>query len=154
MARLSINDVIDFAVVFLADEAAPRLQDIPGHMRQLSGGWFCPCTDVIRGRVDSLEARRFVCIPDTHQQRGQRRVHATDEGVAYARTLPRKIAPQPCLALLVWRGLQMSLAGNLRDDARSALMLELSQHEPAMPSMADFAQGFATIQEGNRDDAR
>ena len=143
MARLSINDVIDFAVVFLADEAAPRLQDIPGHMRQLSGGWFCPCTDVIRGRVESLEARRFVC-----------RVHATDEGVAYARTLPRKIAPQPCLALLVWRGLQMSLAGNLRDDARSALMLELSQHEPAMPSMADFAQGFATIQEGNRDDAR
>jgi hypothetical protein len=154
MARLSINDVIDFAVVFLADEAAPRLQDIPGHMRQLSGGWFCPCTDVIRGRVEWLEARRFVCIPETHQHRGQRRVRATDEGVAYARTLPRKIAPQPCLALLVWRGLQMSLAGNLRDDARSALMLELSQHEPAMPSMADFAQGFATIQERNRHDAR
>jgi hypothetical protein len=150
MARLSINDVIDFAVVFLADEAAPRLQDIPGHMRQLSGGWFCPCTDVIRGRAESLEARQFVRIPDTHQHRGQRHVYATDSGVAYARTLPRKIAPQPCLALLVWRGLQMSLAGNLRGDARSALMLELSQHEPAMPSMADFAQGFATIQEGNR----
>ncbi|MDZ7713107.1 MAG: hypothetical protein U5L06_08320 [Rhodovibrio sp.] len=154
MARLSINDVIDFAVVFMADEAAPRLQDIPDHMRQLSGGWFCPCTDVIRGRVESLEARQFVRIPDTSAHRGRRRVHATEDGVAYARTLPRKIAPQPCLALLVWRGLQMSLAGNLRGEARSALMLELSQHEPALPSMAEFAQGFATIQEGGRHGAR
>jgi hypothetical protein len=48
----------------------------------------------------------------------------------------------------------MSLAGSLRGDARSALMLELSQHEPAMPSMADFAQGFATIQDGNGHGAR
>ena len=154
MARLSINDVIDFAVIFLADEAAPRLQDIPGHMRQLSGGWFCPCTDVIRGRVEALEAHRFVRLAETHAHRGERRVHATEEGVAYARTLPRKIAPQPCLALLVWRGLQMSLAGKLRGDARSALMLELAQHEPAMPSMADFAQDFAVIQEGGRNGAR
>ncbi|MBK1670141.1 hypothetical protein CKO28_19070 [Rhodovibrio sodomensis] len=150
MARLSINDVLDFAVVFLADEAAPRLQDIPGHMRQLSGGWFCPCTDVIRGRVDALEACAFVQLPDTSEHRGQRQVHATAEGVAYARTLPRKIAPQPCLALLVWRGLQMSLAGSLTSDARSALMLELSQHEPAMPAMSDLAQDFAAIHEHGR----
>jgi hypothetical protein len=154
MARLSINDVIDFAVIFLADEAAPRLQDIPGHMRQLSGGWFCPCTDVIRGRVEALAAHHYVRIPDTHANRGECYVHATDDGVAYARTLPRKIAPQPCLALLVWRGLQMSLAGNLRGDARSALMLELAQHEPAMPSMAEFARDFAVIQGGGRDGAR
>ena len=150
MARLSINDVIDFAVVFLADEAAPHLEDIPGHMRQLSGGWFSPCTDIIRGRVEALEASGFVHVRTTSEHRGQRRVHATEDGVAYARTLPRKVAPQPCLALLVWRGLQLSLAGELSDDARSALMLELAQHDPAMPSMADLAGDFVAIQEPRR----
>lgn len=145
MASLSINDAIDFAVVFLAEEAAPRLEEIPGHMRQLSGGWFCPCTDVIRGRVDALEARGFVRLPDSSEHRGRRTVRATDEGIAYARTLPRKVAPQPCLALLVWRGLQMSLAGRLGGDARSALMLELGQHESRLPAMADVATDFAAI---------
>jgi hypothetical protein len=150
MAKLSINDAIDFAVVFLADEATPRLQDIPVHMRQLSGGWFCPCTDVIGGRVEVLERRDFVRVADTGGPRGEHRVHATAEGIAYARTLPRKVAPQPCLALLVWRGLQMSLAGRLTGDARSALMLELAHHESAMPGMADMAADFAAVREPGR----
>jgi hypothetical protein len=150
MASLSINEIIDFAVVFLAEEAAPRLQDIPVHMRQLSGGWFCPCTDVIRGRVEALEARGFVQLANTGRHRGLRPVHATEAGIAYARTLPRKLAPQPCLPLLVWRGLQMSLSGRLGGDARSALMLELAHHDAAMPAMTELAGDFTALQARRR----
>jgi hypothetical protein len=154
MASLSVNDALDFAIVFLADEAAPRLEDIPQHMRQLSGGWFCPCTDVIRGRVEVLEACAFVRRPDTGGYPARRRVHATEQGIAYARTLPRKVAPEPCLPLLVWRGLQMSLAGRLSGDARSALMLELANHEAAMPSMRELARDFTAIQSCDGNPAR
>lgn len=154
MASLSVNDILDFAVVFLADEAAPRVHELPEHMRQLSGGWFCPCTDVIRGRVEALEDCCFVDRPGSGTSPAQRRVHATEPGIAYAATLPRKVAPQPCVALLVWRGLQMSLSGRLTGDARSAPMLELANHEAAMPPMAELARDFAAIQPGGRRGAR
>ncbi|MBK1698517.1 hypothetical protein [Rhodovibrio salinarum] len=148
MARLSTNDILDFAIVFLADEAAPRLREIPCHMRQLSGGWFSPCTEVIRGRVEALVACSFLRVSNDNAFPAERRVHATDGGLAYAQTLPRKVAPQACLPLLVWRGLQMSLAGRMTSDARSALMLELAHHEAALPPMADLANDFAAIQQG------
>lgn len=71
MATLSINDAIDVAAIFLADEAPPRLEDMPGHMRQLTGGWFCPYTGVIRRRIDALEASGFVASTGSGRPLGE-----------------------------------------------------------------------------------
>jgi hypothetical protein len=150
MAGLSVNQIIEFSVLFLADEDTPRLGELPERMRALSGGWFAPCTDVVAGRVQALADAGFVELagPDTAGPR--RTVRSTDAGLDYARGLTRKVAPQPCLGLLVWRGLQMSLKGQLTANARSALILDLADRDAVLPSMAALAGDFAAVQDGTR----
>jgi hypothetical protein len=145
MSGLSISEIIDFAIVFIADEAEPRLGELPGHMRELSGGWFTPCGDVIRGRVEELEAAGFVTLTAAEGRRPQQRVRATEAGLNHAHGLTRKVAPQPCLALLVWRGLQMSLSGRMTQSARSALLLDLAHQDAALPAMGEVARDFAAV---------
>ena len=140
MAALSTNDAIDVAAILLADEAAPRLEHMPGHMRQLTGGRLRSYTDIVRDRIAALEASGFVRLPEAGAHWEKRRVHSTTEGVCYARSLLLKVASKPCSALLLWRALQRSLDGRLDSDDRSALMREFrSQHDAVMPAMADMA---------------
>jgi hypothetical protein len=150
MAGLSVNQIIEFAVLFIADEDAPRLGELPERMRALSGGWFAPCTDVVAGRVAALADAGFVQVGPPEALGPERTVRTTPDGLDYARGLTRKVAPQPCLALLVWRGLQLSLRGQLTASARSALILDLAHQDAVLPSMEAVAGDFAAVQEARR----
>lgn len=133
MRATSAKDMLDTAILAAARHDCPRLIDLEGRIGDISGGWLVPCSDLVRERVDILEANGWLTVAEDGVIRMCRQAVTTVEGLDHARNLASRAAWEPYPMQAVWATLRNAL--DKPDEQPYALAASL-RREPVFKTAA------------------
>lgn len=129
MFKIGIKDMLDAAILVAARRECPRLIDLSGRIGEITSGWLVPCSDLVRARVDALEAGGFLMVEGGGTMRIRGQAVSTREGLRHARRLIARASHGDAPANAAWETLRRELEAS---DEQACTVTALLTANPAL----------------------